>query len=53
MRPEARNGLRGKMGSINVDNYAGDVTFIHCDSAEKHIPAGGLRYYLVALNIPS
>ena len=43
MRTKARNGLRGKMGSINVDNYADGVTFIHHDSAEKHITAGGLH----------
>ena len=31
------------MGSINVDNYADGVTFIHRDSVEKHITAGGLQ----------
>ena len=42
MRPEAWNWLRGKIGSINVDNYTDGVTFIHRDSVEKHIAAGGL-----------
>ena len=44
------------MGSINVDNYADGVTFIHRDSVEKHITArvymiGLRRYTLVALNV--
>ena len=38
----AWNGLRGKMGSISVDNYGDGVTFIHRDSVEKHITAGGV-----------
>lgn len=31
------------MVPVNVDNYAGDVIFIHRDNVEKHIAAGGLR----------
>ena len=31
------------MGSINVANYADGVTFIHRDSAGKHITAEGLQ----------
>ena len=31
------------MESINVDNYADDVIFIHRDNVEKHITAGCLH----------
>ena len=31
------------MESINADNYADGVTFIHRDSVEKHITAEGLH----------
>ena len=31
------------MKSINVDNFADGVTFIHRDSVENHITAGGLH----------
>ena len=31
------------MGSINVKNYGDGVTFIHRDSVQKHIAAGGLH----------
>ena len=44
------------MESINVDNYADGVIFIHRDNVEKHIQLdvymiGLRRYTLVALNV--
>ena len=34
--------VKRKNGSISVDNYGDGVTFIHRDSVEKHITAGGV-----------